>query len=278
MIELRNLSFAYGKGRNAISDANGTINPGIHLLLGENGAGKTTLLHILAGLRFAQSGECLIDGSDVRCRLPSTMRNLFFVPDNTELLTRTINGMKKIHACFYPNFSAELLEDNLRQFGMTGDERFNNLSLGDRNKTLAAYALSLQTELLLLDEPANGLDINSKKTLRRMIASNCSESQTIIVSTHTVWDLKALFDGLLVMNHGRLLLSRSTEEISRRLCFITSAMPVTDAIYQEQEAGIYRAIVRNTGNEETEVDFNLVYSALMSEFAKEIINTIIKQD
>lgn len=278
MIELRNLSFAYGKGRNAISDANGTINPGIHLLLGENGAGKTTLLHILAGLRFAQSGECLIDGSDVRRRLPSTMRNLFFVPDNTELLTRTINGMKKIHACFYPNFSAELLEDNLRQFGLTGDERFNNLSLGDRNKTLAAYALSLQTELLLLDEPANGLDINSKKTLRRMIASNCSESQTIIVSTHTVWDLKALFDGLLVMNHGRLLLSRSTEEISRRLCFITSAMPVTDAIYQEQEAGIYRAIVRNTGNEGTEVDFNLVYSALMSEFAKDIINTIIKQD
>lgn len=69
-----------------------------------------------------------------------------------------------------------MLVENLAEFGLTGNERFRSLSLGNKRKSLIAYALALGTEILLLDEPANGLDIGSKQILRRMIARSVGEN------------------------------------------------------------------------------------------------------
>ena len=75
-----------------------------------------------------------------------------------------------MHSRFYPTFSQETFEENLHDFRLTGHENFNQLSLGLRHKSLLAYVLALGVDVLLLDEPANGLDIDSKKTLRNMLA------------------------------------------------------------------------------------------------------------
>ena len=127
MIELNNLTYAYRRGFVAIDDVTASVSPGIHLLLGENGAGKTTLLRLMAGLLFPSSGECLIDGSPVSSREPSVMKTVFMLPDTTELPTKTIRGFAEIHSRFYPTFSQENFEENLREFNLDGNENYNQL-------------------------------------------------------------------------------------------------------------------------------------------------------
>lgn len=151
MITLTNLTYSYHRGVVAINDASAVVSPGIHLLLGENGAGKTTLLRIIGGLLIPQNGSCSIDGEDVKLRLPSTLQRTFFLPDTVELPAKSVNAFAAIHSRFYPNFSRDTLEANLREFGLTGDEEFSKLSLGMRHKAIVAYAISLHVDVLLLD-------------------------------------------------------------------------------------------------------------------------------
>ena len=84
-------------------------------------------------------------------------------------------------------------------------------------------ALSMGTEVLLLDEPSNGLDIPSKIALRKSIAENITEEQTVIISTHQVKDLESIIDPIIILDHKGVLLNRSVEEISEKLHFSLSA-------------------------------------------------------
>ncbi len=277
MITLRNLTYRYRKGIEALTDVNADIPCGIHLLLGENGAGKTTLLHIIASLLSPTAGTCLIDGEPTIQRFPQLLEKLFILSDEMRFPGRTINEFKKVHSVFYPNFSEEMLQANLQEFGMTGDEQLDKLSLGTRKKAQIAYALALRTQVLLLDEPANGLDITTKKALRFMMARCIDETQTAIISTHTVWDFQNLFDGLLVLSRGKLIVAKSTVEISERITFVNSPIPPYEAIYMEQELGQFRSIVENTDGETSDINYTLLYSALQSDRRQDIINLINRQ-
>ena len=274
MIELSNLTYSYHRGAVAINDASAVVSPGIHLLLGENSAGKTTLLRLIAGLLIAQTGSCTIDGEDVKLRLPSTLQRTFFLPDTIELPTKSINQFAKLHSGFYPNFSEETLRENLTEFGFTGDEEFARLSLGMRHKAIVAYAISLHADVLLLDEPANGLDITSKKALRMMLARNTDETQTVIVSTHTVSDLKELYDGLIVLSHGRLLVCRPSWEISERIACIDTPIPPIDKLFMEQGLGLFHSLIVNEEGLTTDLNYHLLYSALMSPARDRVLEII----
>lgn len=276
MITLNQLSFGYFKWAEALSNVSACIGSGIHLLLGENGAGKTTLLHIIAGLLKPQKGECLVDGSNVADRMPSVSSLVFFLGENMPFPANTINEMAKIHAVFYPTFDPDMLRDNLEAFGFNGSERLKSLSLGNRKKAQLAYALSLRTPVLLLDEPTNGLDITSKQTLQNLIARCIDETQTLIVSTHTVFELQNLYDSIIMLSKGRLLLSMSTFDIIQRLAFRTSPVPPVDYLYKEQRMGLNQFIAPNHGEDETALNYTLLYNALLSPERDRIIEILTK--
>lgn len=261
-IEFNNLSFSYRKkGAPALSNLSGAVAPGLHLLLGENGAGKTTLLHLIAGLLFPSSGTCTIDGCPTRFRLPSINSRLFFTGVNLQLPAATLAEMVRIHAQFYPRFSAELLAENLKAFGIGIADKLKSMSTGTLQKAKLAYALSLRTDILLLDEPANGLDIESKRTMSRLIASQLQPGQTIIVSTHVVSDLEHLFDGVIDLRLGHLLYARTLDEITSRIRFVQTDSLPADAIYAEQRIGRWHCILPNPDGEYSEPDFQLLYMA-----------------
>ena len=274
MVELNHITYSYYRGVIAIDNASAVVSPGIHLLLGENGAGKTTLLRLMAGLLLPQSGECLIEGENVADRLPSTLRRVFMLPDTIELPTRTINQFAKIHSGFYPNFSPEILSENLSEFGFTGNEDFAKMSLGMRHKAIVAYAIALRPEVLLLDEPANGLDITSKKVLRSMLARCTGDDQTVIISTHTVSDLKELYDGLIVMSKGKILVCRPTWEIMERIACIDTPIPPLEHLFMEQSLGMFHSLIVNTEGLTTDLNYHLLYSALMSPARDQILGII----
>ena len=276
MISFNDLSYRYGTNNLALESITADIPEGIYLLLGENGAGKTTLLHLVAGLLKAiPERACTLDGAPTALREPSVLSRTFFYSDEIPFPYRTIRQMVKHHAVFYPSFDAEMLEQNLADFEMTGNEPIDQFSLGNREKAQLAYVLALHTDVLLLDEPANGLDITSRTKLLRMMARCVSENQTVIISTHTVWDFQNLFDGLLVLGHGSLLINVAIWEIARRVKFVHSFTPVEGAIYQEPDFGQFKAIVPNSDdNETTDVDFVVLYNALQSPASRNLVELL----
>ena len=171
----------------------------------------------------------------------------------------TINGMAKIHARFYPTFDPEMLKENLCAFNFNGDESLKSLSL--------------RTPYLLLDEPTNALDISSKQILQNMIARCVDETQTLIVSTHTVSELENLYDSIIMLSKGHMLLSMPTFDITDRLTFHTSPIPPVEYLYKEQRMGLNRYIaVKGPEEEDTGIDYTLLYDGLLSPSRDNIIN------
>lgn len=274
MIDIKNLSFNYNKGYKALDNINANLGAGVHLLLGENGAGKTTLLHVIAGLLFAKEGSCSIDGNDISLRRPCDMSKVFFMPEDITFPAKNINDFAKIHSQFYSTFNEEIFRQNLEIFHLTGNESFSSLSLGNRKKANLAYVMALGSDVLLLDEPTNGLDINAKKELLKIMVGSLREDQTVIVSTHTVWDLKNLFESVMMLRRGNLLLSMTTEELGSKLSFMASTAPSPNALYIEQDMNGFRWIEKNIDGNETEINFSLIYSALMSNAAQNVLDAL----
>ncbi len=266
MIQLNNLTYRYNRSTEALHDISLTVGPGIHLLLGENGSGKTTLLHTIAGLRLASPATaCMIDGEPSALREPSMMSDMFILTDNMEFPYSTIDEMVRYHAPFYPRFDAELLSVLLNRFDINPLQRIDRYSLGNRKKAQLAYVLSLRTAYLLLDEPVNGLDIPSRNEFVKLMAQYVSEDQTIIVSTHTVFDFQNIVDSVIVLNRGYLVLSMPVWKISERVAFVSEPLPVYGAIFMEQSLGRFNAIIANTDPEkQTNIDFVLLFNALQS--------------
>ncbi|MDE7397425.1 MAG: ABC transporter ATP-binding protein [Muribaculum sp.] len=277
MLKFDGVTYCYKGEIKALDNVNACIGAGIHLLVGENGAGKTTLLHVAAGLLRPQQGLCTYDGVATGVRSPHIMSRLFLLTDDPQFPANTINECVKCHAIFYPQFSREVLDDCLREFGLDGSERLDRLSLGNRKKALLAYCIALRTELLLLDEPANGLDIQSKKTLQRLLVRHIGDSQTVIVSTHTTADLHNLYSGLIVMHHSRLVLAMPVADIMSRLAFVVGPAKAPEALYSEMAAdGVHSIVVADEMNE-TEIDFELLYCALCTtENSQAIISQLTK--
>ncbi len=278
MITLKDVSYRYHSGTEALAHVNISVPEGIHLLLGENGAGKTTLLHIIAGLLFPTEGTCEVDGEKTMDRNPSVLSKVFLLADNFTFPQPTVRMFAKYHSVFYPNFDESLFNENLNAFGLSGNEPFKALSLGSKRKSLLAYSLALGTEVLLLDEPVNGLDLSSKQILRRMIAGSMTDSRTIIVSTHTVSDLETLFDGVIMLRRREMILAASTSDIQKKLTFKKSTVPPVDAIFYTQAAGAFHSIVPADADNESDVDFVLLYFAMQGQQSKNVLNLINNQE
>lgn len=273
MINLNNLSYRYPGGQQALYNVTAQITPGLHLLLGANGSGKTTLLHLIAGLRLAvPATACDIDGTPTANRQPSLAGEVFLLGDDMKFPYTSIRQMVKYHAPFYPNFDEELLQKNLRRFGLRDNEHIDRYSLGNRKKAQLAYVLSLRPRVLLLDEPANGLDITSRSEFLTMLYETMTDEQTVIVSTHTVYDFQNIVDNVIVLREGHLILSMPVWQITERLAFVSEAVPVADAIFMHQNCGRFNAIIPNDGSMSTDIDFVLFYGALQSTAAENLLS------
>lgn len=265
MIELDKTVFSYRpKGHPALREMSATIAPGVHLLAGENGAGKTTLLHILAGAAFPTSGRCLIDGKDASTDNPMEKGKVFLLEENMFFPGKSIRDFATMHSRFYPLFSNDQFEENLRAFGLSGHETMKSLSMGNLKKAQLAYALALGTDVLLLDEPTNALDIDSREILRRRLIQTLREDQTVIVSTHTVSEFANIFDGAIILRASTLQYAGTGDEVAEVLSFRITDRPLDDTLYSENHFGRIQGIYK-AGDEPTDVDWLLLYRALHSD-------------
>lgn len=272
MIEVTGLSFSYGSRKSKVlDDFSMSLDKGsVYGLLGKNGTGKSTLLYLMAGLLRPQSGRVLYQGADVTKRSPSTLQDMFLVPEEFALPYVSLKQYVKLNAPFYPKFSDELLKACLRDFDMNEDIHLGELSMGQKKKAFMCFALATNTSLLMMDEPSNGLDIPSKSQFRKVIASGMTDDKAVIISTHQVRDIDSLLDHVLIMDGSRLLLNESVASICDRLYFAEQGVsePTDDALYVQPSVLGNSVILPNTHHEDSKLNLEVLFNALLAEREK----------
>ena len=171
MIKIEQLKFGYQRKSVLFEQLDAEINQGkVYGLLGHNGAGKTTMLKLIAGLLFPKSGNCNVLGFNPKDRNPNLLKELFYIPEEFEFPSFTIERYLKVYSAFYPNFDKIVLNEILNEFDLKYEDKLNTLSFGQKKKFLLAFAIASNCKILLMDEPTNGIDIPSKSKLRQIIA------------------------------------------------------------------------------------------------------------
>lgn len=272
MIEVKNLSFSYGKRKQKVfDDFSLTLDKGsVYGLLGKNGTGKSTLLYLMTGLLRPQAGKVLYKGVDVTLRYPLTLQDMFLVPEEFVLPAVSLKQYVKLNAPFYPHFSKEQLSACLRDFDMNEDIHLGELSMGQKKKAFMCFALAANTSLLVMDEPSNGLDIPSKSQFRKVIASGMNDDKSVIISTHQVRDIDSLLDHVVIIDGTRVLLNASVKTICDKLYFAEQGMnePTDISLYVQPSVQGNSVIFPNAHNEETNLNLEVLFNAMLAEREK----------
>ena len=183
-------------------------------VVGPNGAGKTTLLEILAGLAPRQAGEVKVLGMDP-ARHPAQVRaQLGFMSDDLSLFDLRIGPMMRLMSGYYERWDAGLVASLLERFELDPADRASQLSKGQGTRLRLVLALAFRPTLLVLDEPATGLDLRGRRQLLQAVLEVVrDEGRSVIVSSHQLADLERIADRLLVLDKGLLKADAPTPEI-----------------------------------------------------------------
>ena len=269
MITLKELSFSYSRKKEVLDRINLEVGSG-HIcgLLGKNGEGKTTLLNLLSGQIFPDQGSCLVLEEIPSERNARFLQQIFLLPEEISMPEVTAIEYIKMYAAFYPTFRDDNCKACVESFEINLSDRLSKMSQGQRKKVAITLALAAHTPLLLMDEPTNGLDIPSKATFRRLVASLIDDNQTVIISTHQVRDLESLIDTVLILDQRQILLNKTLNEIGEKLYF-GPLLPEEKALYSEPTSQGTIGVTARDGKEETAVSLELLFNAAIT-YPKEI--------
>ena len=266
MFTISNLTFSYNKRYGDLfHDFSLELNAGnVYGLLGKNGAGKSTLIYLMTGLLTPASGEVLMDGENVRRRLPKTMSDLFLVPEEFELPRLTLKKYVGINAPFYPRFSMDDMQRYLDIFEMGGDlnVKLNSLSMGQKKKVFMAFAFATNTRVLIMDEPTNGLDIPSKSQFRKLVSSCMSDDKMMLISTHQVRDISDILDHVLIIDQSQVLLNTDMADVISKLAFRPLREGDQPLFVLQSPYGALGAVPAQP-DEETKVDLEMLFNATL---------------
>ena len=254
---MNDLYAGYGRNCAVLRGLSGTIAEGhIYGLLGANGSGKTTLMKTWAGALYPVSGHVNVFGSRPAERKTDFLASTVYMPDEISFPPLSVAAFEKTYGRFYPKFSHEEFNDYLNTLDFSFGVRLDRLSTGNRKKHFIAFAMACNPSLLLMDEPTNGLDIESKKAFRHILAEFDTTERVVVVSTHQVADLNNLLSAVVVLRDGGMALNATFDTISEKLYFGDAS--ATDALYAD---GL-QSISLNSNGEYTDVDVESLYHAI----------------
>jgi len=264
MIQISDLSFGYPHKPLLFKDLSLSLKKGhIYGLLGKNGAGKSTLLKNMIGLAVPKNGNCFFKGTSVAGRPVSVLEDVYFLAEELFVPSLTPAQFVANTAGFYPRFNKGDFYQYLKALDVDLDGVMDKQSYGQQKKAMIAFGLATNTNLLIMDEPTNGLDIPSKVQFRKLIASVLTDDRCIVISTHQVRDLDSLIDTLLVLHNCEIVVNHPIEEITEKITFgifeRTEGLPV---LYEEDSMRGKNAIIRNTTGKFSKVDLELLFNAI----------------
>ena len=214
MLEVRNLTKTFGTFT-ALQELNMTIPRGaVYGLVGPNGAGKTTLIRHITGVYRPDCGEIALDGEAV-WENPSAKGKIGFIPDDLFFFhSATIEDMRRYYKGLYPRFDDTLFEKLGEAFDLPRKSPIRKFSKGMKKQAAFWLTVACRPELLVLDEPVDGLDPVMRRQIMGLILADVAEyGTTVLVSSHNLRELEDICDHVGIMDKGRMLLERSLADM-----------------------------------------------------------------
>ena len=207
IIEIRQLHYRAGKTFE-IKQLDLNVPPGaIYGFLGPNGSGKTTTIRLALGLLRPLTGRITVLGDAIPDHAPRVLARVGYVPEQPNLdPVLTVRETLAFQAAFYPTWDRPWAERLVRQFDLDERQPFGRLSKGQKGKVMMLLALAQRPDLLVLDEPTDGLDPVVRRDVLSALLDYVSQRQaTVFISSHLVHELERFCDWIGVMDNGRLV-------------------------------------------------------------------------
>ncbi|MEM6525244.1 MAG: ABC transporter ATP-binding protein [Bacteroidota bacterium] len=219
MIQLSNVSKQY-KSNSALSDLTLEIGKGqIYALVGSNGAGKTTTINLLLGFLNPTSGDVKLDGISPHSNKKAISERVAYIPENVSLYPY-LSGVENLdYFCSLAgiNKSKKDLTDILRKCGLQSDfhhKKVSEYSKGMRQKVGIAIAYAKEAKVLLLDEPASGLDPSASNELTAILKQLAGEGATVLMASHDLFRVRETADRIGILKHGTLVEELNADDVS----------------------------------------------------------------
>jgi ABC transporter. len=218
MIEVRDLKKSFD-GFQALNGVNITVKKGsVYGLVGPNGAGKTTLIKHLAGIFMPDSGTIMIDGkpsfenTEVKAKTVYIPDDIYFFPQASLL------DMKRFYKSVYPVFDEERFRKLAEVFPFDPKKTLRRLSRGMKKQAAFWLGICLKPDLMLLDEPVDGLDPVMRREVWSIMLQDVAErNMTVFVSSHNLRELEDVCDHVGIIHEGRIILERDLSEIQNNI-------------------------------------------------------------
>ncbi len=222
IISVSNLTKTYASGLHALRDVNLQIRPGeIFALLGPNGAGKTTLISIICGIVNPTSGEILADGHDVIRQYRAARTKIGLVPQEltTDVFESVLDTVKFSRGLFGKAPDPGYIEKVLRDLSLweKRNSKIMTLSGGMKRRVMIAKALSHEPQILFLDEPTAGVDVELRRAMWEMVRGLRRNGVTIILTTHYIEEAQEMADRIGVINKGEIILIEDKSVLMKKL-------------------------------------------------------------
>jgi ABC-2 type transport system ATP-binding protein len=219
VIEIDHLTKFYGT-REIVRDLCLTVPPGsIYGFLGRNGMGKTTTIRILLGIEEPTRGSTRVLGEDSTRLSPAARARIGYLPEGHHLYGwMTVRECGRFQASFFPNWNQDVFEAVITHFRLEPKMKAGHLSRGQRAGVCLAMTLAPEPELLVLDDPALGLDpVARRSLLQSMLYVTRQPHRTILFSSHLLSDVERVADRIVVLDGGALRADCTVEMFRERL-------------------------------------------------------------
>ena len=221
-IEIKNLSKVYDNGFKALNNINLQINKGeIFAMLGPNGAGKTSLISIICGIVKPTSGKITVENFDIIKDYRETRSRIGLVPQELTLeqFETVVNNVSYSRGLYGKKPDSKHIEKVLRQLTLWDkkDLKLRQLSGGMKRRVLIAKALSHEPQILFLDEPTAGVDVELRQEMWKVVKSLRETGVTIILTTHYIEEAEAIADRVGVINQGEIIIVEEKNELLKKM-------------------------------------------------------------
>lgn len=222
MIQTTNLSRNYGS-KAALIDLTMSVAPGEILgFLGPNGAGKSTTVKILTGMIRPDAGRAVVAGFDVVEQPMEVKKRIGYVPETATLYDGLTGGeYLELIGCLYhldPSTAGTRRRELLELFGLLGNEhdRMSEYSKGMRQKTAIIGALMHRPDVLIMDEPLDGLDANTAMIVKELLKQMAAQGKTVLFCSHILEVVDRMCTKIVVINHGRMVASGTSDDLKQQ--------------------------------------------------------------
>ncbi|RXJ02008.1 ABC transporter ATP-binding protein [Anaerobacillus alkaliphilus] len=259
MIQVRNVKKLFD-GMEAVKSLSLTVDKGsIYGLLGSNGAGKTTLLKMIGGIYKQDSGDVFVNGevifenTDLKSKTIVLTDSLYFFPQST------VRQMANFYQSVYPQWNEERFQELASVFPIQVNKKIHRMSKGMQRQVAFWLSLSTMPELLILDEPFDGLDAVMRQKVKNLLVQDVAERElTILISSHNLREVEDLCDHIGILHYGEIMIQKDLDDLKSDVHKIQVAfkgeVPTTflqgiEVLYKEERGSVRMYIVRGKEDE-----------------------------